>query len=127
QPKKHNNYYCNGWTNKLLLQLPKTPARRRRVDITGDEIKATTFGGRRGAAGEEGYGRLAALRRPAGLGHLGEAVIGADVEWVGRVGTPGVYLLAVAIGHSLAHCNAHDERNFLRLKIEFCSRNFLQG
>lgn len=53
-------------------------------------------------AGEEGHGGLPALRRAADLGHLGGAVLGADVERVGRVGASRVHLLAVAVG-SLAH------------------------
>lgn len=57
-------------------------------------------------AGEEGNGRLGALRRAAGFGYLGEAVVGADVERVGRVGAAGIHLLAVAIG-TFAHCETH--------------------
>lgn len=41
-------------------------------------------------AGEEGNGGFATLRRAAALDHLGEAVVGADVERVGRVGAPGI-------------------------------------
>lgn len=60
-------------------------------------------------AGEERDRRLGSLRRAAGLGYLGEAVVGADVEWVGRVGAAGIHLLAVAVG-AFAHCERGRER-----------------
>jgi hypothetical protein len=59
-------------------------------------------------AGEEGHGGLPALRRAADLGHLGGAVLGADVERVGRVGASRVHLLAVAVG-SLAQEDVEGE------------------
>ena len=54
-------------------------------------------GGAAGVAGEEGNGGFATLRRAAALDHLGEAVVGADVERVGRVGAPGIHLLAFPV------------------------------
>lgn len=54
-------------------------------------------GGAAGMAGEEGNGGFATLRRAAALDHLGEAVVGADVERVGRVGAPGIHLLAFPV------------------------------
>lgn len=89
--------------------------------------RATTFGGRRGVAGEEGYGGLAAFRA-AGLGHLGEAVVGADVERVGRVGAPGVHLLAVPV-RAFAHCSssAHKNRIFIFLRKFLLTTAPVQG
>ena len=60
-------------------------------------------------AREEGNGRLGALRRAAGVGYLGEAVVGADMERVGRVGAAGIHLLPVAI-RTFAHCEKHAKR-----------------
>lgn len=65
-------------------------------------------------AGEERDRRLGSLRRAAGLGYLGEAVVGADVERVGRVGAAGIHLLAVAVG-AFAHCERERGTHFFFL------------
>jgi hypothetical protein len=79
-------------------------------------------------AGEERDRRLGSLRRAAGLGYLGEAVVGADVEWVGRVGAAGIHLLAVAVG-AFAHCERGRERKgnsfFLFFSFQFEQRSKL--
>lgn len=66
-------------------------------------------GGATGVAGEEGNGGLAALRRAAAFDHLGEAVVGADVEGVGRVGAPGIHLLAFPVRGALTQEDVEGE------------------
>lgn len=102
----------NQRTQKLYYTNGPISCWRKQDRPTLRVMKLTTFGGRRGTAGvagEEGNGRLGALRRAAGVGYLGEAVVGADVERVGRVGAAGIYLLAVAIG-TFTHCETHAQR-----------------